>query len=159
MPLSAFAKAHSPRMRWTLGAREVCFSQPSHSLLFRCGKVLPIDRGHGIYQPCMNEIIEELNKGDWLHIYPEGKINLDKEFIRLKWGVARLIADAQITPVLLPIWHYDFDTVLPNKEPYRLHTNKRVTIACGKPMYFDDLVRKLKEEKKSAVILQNRKAF
>ncbi len=56
----------------------------------------------------MNEVIEELNKGSWLHIFPEGKINLEKKFIRLKWGVGRLIADSTITPIVLPFYHYGF---------------------------------------------------
>ncbi len=93
------------RLRWLLGAREICFTKPSHSIFFRMGKVLPIVRGHGVYQQTMNEVLHELNKGNWLHLFPEGKINLEKEFIRLKWGVGRLVADAAITPVVLPFYH------------------------------------------------------
>lgn len=148
-PLSWFANTTSRRFKWTLGAREVCFSQPSHSLFFRLGRVLPIVRGEGVYQSTMNEVLKELDKGDWLHIYPEGKINLEKEFIRLKWGVARLIADAQVTPIVLPYWHYGMEHILPNTPPYKPRINKKVTIVVGKPMYFDDMVQRLKAEKKN----------
>jgi 1-acyl-sn-glycerol-3-phosphate acyltransferase len=105
-PMSHFADPHSPSFRWTLGAREVVFGHRYHSLFFRLGKTLPIVRGEGIYQRSMNQILEELNRGDWLHIYPEGKINTTKEWLRLRWGVARLVADAHVTPIVLPAWHF-----------------------------------------------------
>jgi monolysocardiolipin acyltransferase len=99
-------RPQTPLFRWTIGAREVVFKRPAHSLFFRLGKTLPIVRGKGIYQPTMNQIIEELDKGDWLHVYPEGKINLTKEFTRLKWGVARLIAETRVPPIVLPCYHF-----------------------------------------------------
>ncbi len=151
MPVSSFLKPDSPQYRWAVGAKEVCFSNPKHSLFFRLGKVLPIIRGNGVYQTSMNEVLKELNRGDWLHIYPEGKINMTKEFIRLKWGVGRLVADSKTTPLVLPFFHYGMDTVLPNEEPYKLRMNKKATIVVGKPLNFDDLVKSMKSEKKSAV--------
>jgi monolysocardiolipin acyltransferase len=54
----------------------------------------------------MNEMLEKLNNGHWLHVFPEGKINLEKEIIRLKWGVGRLIADCKETPIVLPFFHF-----------------------------------------------------
>lgn len=69
-------------------------------------KVLPVVRGEGVYQKVMNEILNELNKGEWLHLFPEGKVNETKSFLRLKWGVGRLVADAQTTPIVLPFYHF-----------------------------------------------------
>lgn len=60
------------KLRWSLGAREICHSRPLHSIFFRLGKVLPVVRGDGVYQPIMNQILDNLNKGEWLHIFPEG---------------------------------------------------------------------------------------
>lgn len=74
LPLRAFLDVEGPTMRWSLGAREICHSNPTHSLFFRLGQVLPIDRGRGIYQPIMNDMIQKLNAGAWLHMFPEGCI-------------------------------------------------------------------------------------
>lgn len=68
-------------------------------------KVLPIVRGAGIYQNIMNEILNELNQGCWLHIFPEGKVNETKLKLRFKWGVGRLISDCKETPIVLPFYH------------------------------------------------------
>ena len=72
LPLKCYLNAGGPKMRWSLGAREICHSNPTHALFFRLGQVLPVVRGGGIYQPIMNDMLEKLNEGDWLHIFPEG---------------------------------------------------------------------------------------
>ncbi len=56
-------------------------------------------------------MLEKLNNGHWLHVFPEGKINLEKEIIRLKWGVGRLIADCKETPIVLPFFHFGKNTI------------------------------------------------
>lgn len=124
MPISSFF-FNLKNFRWTLGAKDVCFNQPLHSLFFRLGQVLPVVRGGGIYQPIMNEVLDRLNSGSWLHIFPEGKVNMEKEFMRLKWGVGRLIADATKTPIVLPFMHYGMETILPNYPPYIPQTKKK----------------------------------
>lgn len=43
------------------------------------------------------------------------------------------------------------DTILANYPPYVPQINKRTTIVYGEPIYFDDLLKKLREENKSAV--------
>lgn len=150
LPLKCYLNAGGPKMRWSLGAREICHSNPTHALFFRLGQVLPVVRGGGIYQPIMNDMLEKLNEGDWLHIFPEGKVNEKKEQIRFKWGVGRLIADCKITPIVLPFYNYGMDSILPNKQPYRPQYFQKATIVVGTPIYFDDLVKKLREEKASA---------
>lgn len=148
MPISYFFNI--PKLRWSLGAREICFSKPWHSFFFRMGQVLPIVRGNGIYQPIMNQILDELDKGAWLHIFPEGKVNMHKERLRLKWGVGRLIADSKVTPVVLPFYHHGYDTILANYPPYIPQINKKTTIVYGEPIYFDDMVMQMKNDDKSA---------
>jgi monolysocardiolipin acyltransferase len=53
----------------------------------------------------MNEVLEYLDEGDWLHIFPEGRVNDKNEYIRLKWGIGRLILDAKVPPIVLPFYH------------------------------------------------------
>ena len=53
------------------------------------------------------------------------------------------------------------DSILPNKEPYKPRLNQRTTIVFGKPIYFDDLVKELKNKQKTSVklILEFKKYF
>jgi hypothetical protein len=51
---------------------------------------------------------------------------MTKEFIRLKWGVGRVIydymksSDANKTmPIIIPIWHEGMDILLPNFPPVK----------------------------------------
>ena len=99
----------------------------------------------------MNQILDEINNGCWLHIFPEGKVNMEKSFLRLKWGVGRLIADAIETPIVLPFYHHGMDSILENYPPYYPRINKTVTIVYGEPLYFDEMVYQLKQNKKSPV--------
>lgn len=148
LPLSSFFR-DIDKFRWLLGAKEVCFTQRSHSAFFRLGKVVPVVRGDGVYQPTMNQILQELNKGHWLHIFSEGKINLEREWLQLRWGVGRLVADSIETPIVVPMYHYGMDTILPNTEPYVPQINKKTTVVCGEPIDFDQIVEDLKAANKT----------
>jgi hypothetical protein len=43
------------------------------------------------------------------------------------------------------------DSILPNKEPYKPQLNQKATIVYGKPIYFDELLKELKQKKASSV--------
>ncbi|XP_054825532.1 N-acylphosphatidylethanolamine synthase isoform X3 [Prosopis cineraria] len=95
--------------RWVLAAEDICFRNAFYSYICRLGKCIPITRGGGIYQEHMNEALERLNHGDWLHTFPEGKVVQDDAPIRrLKWGTASLIVRASLSPIVLPIVHHGF---------------------------------------------------
>ena len=80
------------RVRWTLGAQEICFATPyvvkkyklcnhtkllirpffiiifsARSKFFSLGQVVPTVRGAGIYQPAMNFALDKLNEGRWVN--------------------------------------------------------------------------------------------
>jgi len=75
-------------------------------------------RGIGVYQDAINLCIEKAALGHWIHVFPEGKVNMDKEELRLKWGVGRIIYESPKIPIILPMWHEGMDDLLPNVEPY-----------------------------------------
>uniref|UniRef100_A0A1B0GBS5 Tafazzin family protein n=1 Tax=Glossina morsitans morsitans TaxID=37546 RepID=A0A1B0GBS5_GLOMM len=108
------------------------------------GKCIPIIRGSGVHQSAVDLCIQKLKLGEWVHVFPEGKVNMTKEEMRLKWGVGRIIYESPRVPIILPMWHEGMDNVLPNTEPYYLKFGKKVTLNVGKPIDLNDFIEDLK---------------
>ncbi|XP_031405853.1 tafazzin isoform X2 [Punica granatum] len=128
-------------LRWTLCATDRCFTNPVASAFFRCGKVLPVSRGDGIYQKGMDMAISKLNSGGWVHIFPEGSRSRDggKTLGSPKRGVGRLVLDADNIPMVVPFVHMGMQDIMPigAKIP---GIGKTVIVLIGDPILFDDLL-------------------
>uniref|UniRef100_A0A336LR37 Tafazzin family protein n=1 Tax=Culicoides sonorensis TaxID=179676 RepID=A0A336LR37_CULSO len=139
------------KIRWSLAAHDICFTQTYHSWFFMFGKCIPVVRGGGVYQPAVDLCIDKLSIGEWVHIFPEAKVNMTKEVLRLKWGVGRMIYESAVMPIVIPIWHIGMEEILPNEPPYYFRIGKRVTYNFGKPIDLNLLVKRLREQNVSEV--------
>jgi monolysocardiolipin acyltransferase len=73
---------------------------------------------------------------------------MEKEYMRLKWGVGRIILETYPTlPIILPIWHCGMDELLPNYPPYYFRLNKKLTFNFGNPIDLSELMSKIFEDK------------
>ncbi len=60
---------------------------------FLSGKTLPIERGRGLQQPAMQTAVRLLGRGDWVHVFPEGRVGYSGRVQPCKWGVGKLVCD------------------------------------------------------------------
>ena len=96
--------------------------------MFGKGQVISTNRGGGIFQLAVDRGIEKLADGGWVHIFPEGYVNMTRKMTlrRFKWGVSRMILEAagcesdetaeqveKHLPVIMPIWITGFDQIMP----------------------------------------------
>ncbi|KAI8384784.1 acyltransferase-domain-containing protein [Radiomyces spectabilis] len=103
LPVRTLLDIH--KMRWVLGAADICFTTIPKSLFFSLGQAIPTIRGCGIYQPAVNFAIHKANQNGWIHIFPEARVNQTASMIRFKWGVGRIIMEADRCPIVIPVWH------------------------------------------------------
>lgn len=56
----------SKRIRWSMAAHDICFTNVWHSSFFMYGKCIPVIRGAGVYQPAVDLCIQKLKLGEWV---------------------------------------------------------------------------------------------
>ena len=70
-------------------------------------------------------------------MFPEGKVNpTPQQLHRFKWGIARLILEAEKCPHVVPIYHCGMDQVK-LYDSLRPRLFKHVTVVIGKPVDLD----------------------
>ncbi|KAG7439790.1 uncharacterized protein BT62DRAFT_912395 [Guyanagaster necrorhizus] len=141
--------------RWTLGASDIMFTNPILSYFFTHGQVLETFRGKGIFQRSVDAAIDKLNKGDWIHLYGEGKVNQpsmyqkDQDGLailpRFKWGVGRIISSTTTIPTVIPMWITGFDTLMPEGRPFPYNFMPRIgaclSVTFGPPIPSEEIKR------------------
>jgi len=87
-----------------------------------------------------------VNNGEWLHIFPEGKIHPDKNsrINNFKWGIGRFIMESKKCPIIVPIYIYDFDKVIFVKKPF-VNFKEKYVISYGNPVNIEPLFNKWDE--------------
>ncbi|GJQ14046.1 hypothetical protein GpartN1_g5837.t1 [Galdieria partita] len=140
-------------VRWGFCAVDMCFTNPLFSRFFNNGKVLPIRRGCGLNQKEIYTAIGMLQKGDWVHVFPEGKV-CQKSLGLIRRGVGKMIAVAKerlgFAPIIVPIYHEGMENVMPQRK----ETNELVSILpfsgydvyvlVGDPIGVEDILEKYK---------------
>ncbi|WIA39432.1 hypothetical protein OEZ86_005534 [Tetradesmus obliquus] len=119
-------------------ASDICFTNEVFRQFFLNGKTLPVERGAGVGQRIMGVAARALAQGEWLHIFPEGRVTPDGRVGPFRQGIGRLVCDAKEAaggrdPVILPFFHSHMSRVMPFKSavPRAGHT---VTVAVGQPL-------------------------
>lgn len=129
-------------VRWSLGASDIIFKNELYRWFFRQGQTLEVFRDRGIYQDAINQAIQHIGRGAWIHIFPEGKVNLTRSTYmrRFKWGISRLILEAPICPYVVPVWLMGFDQIMPHpRAPPRWvpRTGADICVVFGDPIDVD----------------------
>ncbi|OAD66921.1 hypothetical protein PHYBLDRAFT_183702 [Phycomyces blakesleeanus NRRL 1555(-)] len=90
------------KMRWVLGAADICYTSLFKSLFFSLGQGIPTIRGAGVYQPAIDFAIHKMDQHQWIHIFPEARVNQGDDLIRFKWGIGRIVMEAKECPIIIP---------------------------------------------------------
>eukprot|EP00116_Pleurobrachia_bachei_P011353 sb/3471615/ len=139
------------KVRWVPGAHEICFEgHPAKGLFLSLGKTVSCKRGEGIYQPCMEFCVTELDNYTPIHLFVEGKVNETRELLRIKWGVGRLAMDSCRPPVIIPWVHRGMENVLPLHHTVPKIGNK-ISVEIGKPLDTAPLLEECKRFKFSTL--------
>ena len=146
------------KVRWSMCAKSVCFKNKVLEDFFRNGKVMPIGRGEGFDQPIVSRMAERLVAGDWVHVFPEGKVVQHGSIERLKWGTAKLLCECEAAgnvPKVLPFYHYGMAGVM-GQGSWLPRVGKQVYIVVGEPLDMSDLTKRCnkKDESQEALFSQ-----
>lgn len=80
-------------VRWGLCSADICFQNKWLGEFMTNGKAMPIMRGAGLSHHFVQQASDKLAKGDWLHVYPEGRV-VQQGVGYMKRGVGKMLAFA-----------------------------------------------------------------
>jgi 1-acyl-sn-glycerol-3-phosphate acyltransferase len=137
-------------LRWTLCATDRCFKNAALVPFFRAGKVLPVDRGAGVDQLGMRVASDRLQRGDWIHIFPEGTRGDGQRMLPARRGVGWLVASCAVSkegttldtfklPLIVPYVHSGMQDVVP-RGAMLPRPGKDVRVLVGEPVHVEDLI-------------------
>ena len=130
--------------RWAMCAEDVCFRNKFFNAWLLNGKVLPVVRGAGLKQPVLDKVSELLQRGDWVHVFPEGGIVRTGSLGPLKWGTAKaLCGAADNPPLVVPMYHRGNQEIMP-KGAVLPRTGRTTTVVVGEPVDLGDLLLQCK---------------
>jgi monolysocardiolipin acyltransferase len=139
-------------VRWTLCANDICHQSRLMSDFFLAGKTLPIVRGGGPTQPILSLMVAQLREhGDWLHIFPEGRVRQDGRMNPLKLGLAHVLCGvADASPIVLPFHHRGMEDVLRVKTVVP-RVGNHVHVIIGEPIDMADLLLRCRKVRQLSV--------
>ncbi|KAI0565019.1 Phospholipid/glycerol acyltransferase [Gracilaria domingensis] len=123
-------------MRWGLCSLDICFQNALIGRTLRLGKALPIERRGGVSQRFLTTAGEKLVGGDWVHVYPEGRVSQDGMGYA-KRGIGKLLAmvyeSRRELPLILPLYHQGVENVMPQDED--THVLKTIVPRTGNKIF------------------------
>eukprot|EP00400_MALV-I_sp_L67-5_P000157 gene157-809_t len=148
------------KARWSFCTQDLCYQNPFTAAFCNNGKVMPIKKGGSIDQPLWLHAFLRVVNGDWVHVFPEGKINnikfgvglygdrSDKDIEKfgvLKWGAAKLIVHADNPVTVLPLFHKGMSRVTEQSPVTKVFSKLRLvgekmSVMAGEPLDFSDLI-------------------
>lgn len=156
-------------MRWSVCSEELCFFNPFVGAFMGAGRVLPVKRGGSVFQKCLVGFQEAVDRGEWAHIFPEGRCwqeggsplrdetgrwcsdtgRCGTSFSKLgpiKWGIAKVIANSEKPPLVVPFYHLGMEDIMPQDEKNDIrrsvpYAGAKVTMKVGQPIDFADLLK------------------
>ncbi|KIZ00923.1 putative lysophosphatidylcholineacyltransferase [Monoraphidium neglectum] len=154
LPPEVFASPE--KLRWTLCASDRCFHREALVPFFRAAKVLPVERGAGMFQPGLAAAEARLRAGDWVHIFPEGTRSRDGAKIGpARKGVGRLVAACSTggdgaaapprAPLVVPFVHSGMQELMP-RGALLPRAGKEVRVLVGEPIEVQDLLTSASRE-------------
>ena len=128
--------------RWVWAAQEICFRTYPLAVGFGLGQCIPIVRGAGLEQVCVEELQEKLASKAWCHVFCEGQCNQSGAVMPFRWGVGRLVIHASTPPKVLPLVHTGMEHMFPEGKSKAFPRFTRLQVQVGDEVDVTDLWEK-----------------